>query len=318
VTDPEQIGILVHAADIFAGTCNQQPVSSVNPRVGQVRPGKVAVAGHAQNPDIELRQKGYIKKPVADTGVTGRYRCLDQLVAQWADIALADNADLEILRFPQRDQFRKIKLHDDPVTCPKFVVIQIMPDIAAQPLDRSDFQACPTQFGDRRQFLVDHRGIAANRQFRKEIAFVAAVKMPSDISAREQPATEQHHHHRACDRRNQAIWRNLENPETGQSLVACHRINDEVGRSPDQCGGAAQYADEAQRDQQFLGRIAGCPRKTQDDRNQDDHDGRVVHEGRSDKGSQKHLGDRYFWMALGALDDESGYGINCPGSQQCA
>ena len=136
------------------------------------------------------------------------------------------------------------------------------------------------------------------------------------MAAGKQPAAEQDHHDGAGGRGNQAIRRDLENPEPGEPLIAGNRIDNQVGRGSYQGGRTAQYADEAQRDQQFLGREAGRPRQADDDRNQDDHDRRVVHEGGGDKGAQKHLRDRQFGVLLGPFDDEPGNRVNRPGPEQ--
>ena len=314
--DSEQVGVLVHAANIFAGARHQQPVRRVDTCIGQVRPRQIAITGHAQYTNIELRQEGNVKQPIADARVIWRHRGLDQFLAQGSSIAFVDNADFEVFRFSQGNQLREIQLYYNPVTGPQLVKIKIMTNIAAQPLDRRDFQTCPAQFGDSGQLLVNHGCIAANGQFGEKGTFVAAVKLAFDITAWQQPATEQYHHNGTRNGSDQAVGRDFENPETGQTLIARNRIDDEVGRGTDQRGRTAQYADEAKRDQQFLGRETGCPRQAQDYRDQDNHDRRVVHESRRDKSTEKHLGNRQFGTTLRALDDETGDRVDRPGSQQ--
>ena len=128
-----------------------------------------------------------------------------------------------------------------------------MADIAAQPLDGRNFNTRTAQFGHGRQLFINRRCSVADSQFGKKRTFVTAVKLAFDIAARKQPAAEQYHHDCPGNRGDQAIRRDFEDAEAGQPLIARNRIDDQVGRGTDQRGRTTQYADEAQRDEQFLG-----------------------------------------------------------------
>lgn len=159
-------------------------------------------------------------------------------------------ADPQPFLFRQRQKFGRLRKHDQHIALLELDVVEVLADDLVLGLDADDPQSRLIECRDVLDRLFRKGLVRQDGHFGQIFRFVLRDRVAALLAAiRQKKAPHRQHEQYARRRRHKPDQGDLEDRERFDPLLACHAVDKQVGRGPDQRQRAAENGGIGERDQ---------------------------------------------------------------------